>query len=137
MAVRSNFDRLFDEFFSAPVAGRGGRESLTGAWQPAVDVYEEDSAFVIKAELPGIDKKDISLDVSDGVLTLKGERRHASEEKKDNYYRREMAYGSFQRAFRLPGDVSADLIKADYKDGVLTIEIPKPEERKPRQITVH
>lgn len=137
VAVRSNFDRIFDEFFSAPAFARSRGDGFAGDWNPAVDVFEEDNRYVIKAEIPGVDKKDITLDVNDGVLTLKGERKHASEENKDNYYRREMAYGSFQRAFRLPGDVDADNIKADYKDGVLRIEVPKPEARKPRQITVH
>ena len=137
LAVHSNFDRLFDEFFSAQAPAGALSDSLTGTWNPAVDVFEEDAAYVIKAELPGIDKKDITLDVNDGVLTLKGERNHEAEVKKETYYRREMAYGTFQRSFRLPVDVNADLIKADYKDGVLRISIPKPEERKPRQITVH
>ncbi len=137
MALRSNFDRLFDEFFAAsPYPGTRG-ENLTGSWNPAVDVFEADATYVIKAELPGIDKKDISLDVSDGVLTLKGERKHENEVKEETYYRREMSYGSFQRSFRLPSDVNAENIKADFKDGVLRVEIPKPEARQPKQITVH
>ena len=137
MNVRSNFDRLFDEFFSSGPASGIRNDSLTGAINPAVDVFEEDAAYVIKAELPGIEKKDISLDVSDGVLTLKGERKHEAEVNEDTYYRREMVYGTFQRSFRLPENVNAELIKADYKDGILKVEIPKPEERKPKQITVH
>ena len=137
LAFRSNFDRVFDEFFNGTPAAGHRSQSLTGTWNPAVDVFEDDGTYVIKAELPGMDKKDISLDVNDGVLTLRGERKHESEEKKDTYYRREMSYGTFQRSFRLPGDVNADNITADYKDGVLKVAIPKPEERKPKQITVH
>ena len=84
-----------------------------------------------------VDKKDIEVDVKDRVLTLKGERSSDNEVTEDNYYRRERCFGKFERAFNLPVDVELDKIKANYKDGVLEIEIPKPEEKKPKQITVH
>ena len=85
----------------------------------------------------GIDKKDIALDVKDRVLTLKGERAFDNEVKEENFYRRERTYGKFERAFNLPAHVKIEDIKADYKDGVLRIEIPKPEVQQPKQITVH
>jgi HSP20 family protein len=90
-------------------------------------MYDEDDRVVIKAELPGVDKKDIAVDVKDRVLTLSGERTYDNEVKAENYYRRERAYGKFQRAFNLPADVDSDKINADFKDGLLIIEVPKPE----------
>lgn len=122
---------LFDEFFFP-----AGMQANT-AWNPVVDVYETDDHFVIKADLPGIDKKDIALDVKEGVLTLKGERHADEEVKKENTHFRERVFGRFVRAFKLPDHVDADKITADYANGVLKIEIPKPEAVKPRQITVH
>jgi len=108
-----------------------------GLWNPAVDLYENDNSFVIKAELAGVDKDNIAIDLKDGALTLSGERSHDNEVNEDNYYRRERTYGKFRRAFSLPADVDSDKIKAEFKDGVLQIEVPKPEERKPKQITIH
>jgi HSP20 family protein len=102
-----------------------------------VDIFDKDEAIVIKAELPGMEKKDIAIDMKDGVLTLKGERFHEEEVKEENYYRKERTSGKFHRAFKMPEDVDPEKIKADFKNGVLTIDIPKPEERKPRKITVH
>jgi len=109
-----------------------------GFWNPAVDLFEDPDKLVVKAELPGIDKKDISVDLQNGMLTIKGERREESEDKDDrNFYRREMSYGSFVRSFSLPQEVEVDKVKAEYVNGVLTVEIPKPEARKPKQIKVN
>jgi HSP20 family protein len=126
---------LFSNFF-APEIGCGV-ENAAGNWEPKVDIYDDDNHIVLKAELPGVDKDKITIDVKDRVLTLKGERSEDSEVKKENYYRREMFTGTFTRAFVLPENVNPDDIRADYKDGVLKVDIPKPEERKPRKITVH
>jgi HSP20 family protein len=126
---------MFDDVFY-PI-NRDEVELSMGSWNPVVDVYDNDDSIVIKAELPGIDKEGIEIDVKDRVLTLKGERSSENEVKNDNYYRRERSFGKFERAFNLPADVDPDKIKADYKDGVLKIDIPKPEEKKPRQITIH
>lgn len=112
-------------------------ESHVSNWKPAADIYDQDDKIVIKAELPGVDKKDIRVDLEDRVLTLEGERSEEKEVKEDNYYRRERVQGKFLRSFTLPEGLDADKIKADYKDGVLVIEIPKPEERKPKRISVH
>jgi HSP20 family protein len=106
-------------------------------WKPAVDVYDNDNTIVIKAELPGVDKKDIVVHVTGKFLTLKGERSSENEVKKDKYHRKERSYGKFERIFTLPVEVDPDKITADYKDGVLKIDIPKPEEQKPKKITVH
>jgi HSP20 family protein len=91
---------------------------------------------VITAEIPGVDKKDISVDVKDRVLTLRGERSSDNEVKEDRFYRRERTFGKFERSFTLPAAVDPDNIKAEYRDGVLKIEVPKPEGHKPRQINV-
>ena len=128
-------NRLFDEPFFRP--GLPDQEGIMSEWSPRVDIYDRDEAIVIKAELPGMEKKDIAIDIKDGVLTLEGERSHEEEVKEDNYYLRERTFGKFHRAFKLPGDVDAEKIKADFKNGVLKIDIPKPEERKPRKIAIH
>ena len=128
-------NRLFDGAFSPAVFGN--EEASMWGWNPVVDIFENDDHIVIKAELPGIDKKDIQVDVKDRVLTLKGERSTENEVEEDHYYRRERSYGKFERSFTLPAYVDSEKIKADYKDGVLQLEIPKPEERKPKNITVH
>ncbi len=132
---RHQMNHLLDDAFSPMV--RDDAKLSVWDWNPVVDVYDNDENIVIKAELPGIDKKDINIDVKDGVLTLKGERTYDNEVKKDKYYRRERSFGRFERAFQLPADVDPEKISADYKDGILKIDIPKPEGKKPKQITVH
>jgi HSP20 family protein len=112
-------------------------EASFGLWNPVVDLYEKDDNFVIKAELPGVNKNDIGIDLKDGILTLSGERSNDSEVNDDNYYRRERTYGKFQRAFTLPAEVDSDKIKAEFEDGVLVIEVPKPEKSIPKRITIH
>ena len=133
--TRTRANRVWDEFFY-PATGQT-KATLDVNWHPVVDVYETDDRFVIKAELPGVDKKNIAVDVKDRVLTLKGERQAEEDVQNENTHCRERFYGRFERAFRLPSHVNGDLITADYKDGVLRIEIPKPEDTKPKQITVH
>jgi HSP20 family protein len=105
--------------------------------RPVTDIYADDDKIVIKAELPGVDKKDIHVDVKDGVLTLRGERSYEKEVKEENYHRKERAFGKFQRSFTLPDGLDPNKIEADYKDGVLKLEILKPEEKKPKKITIH
>jgi len=103
---------------------------------PAVDIKETDDKYLIEAELPGIKKEDVHIEVKDGVLTLRGERKHEEEKSEGNYTRIERAYGQFQRSFTLPVNVEEDKISASYKDGVLAIELPKGEKAKPKQIEV-
>ena len=129
------FKSMLDESLF-PTSWLNGESGL-GVWDPAVDIYDDNDKIVIKAELPGMEKKDIDVDLKDHVLTLKGERTYENEEKNGGYYHRERAFGKFQRSFRLPVDSEPDKIKADFKDGILTIEVPKPEEEKPKKITVH
>ena len=134
-ALHNRINRMFDDPFFR--IGRMADEEGLGMWNPAVDLYEEDDTFVIKAELPGIKKDDIQVDLKDRVLTVSGERTHDNEVKEENYYRRERSYGKFQRAFTLPVEVDSEKIKAEFKDGVLQIEVPKPEDKKTRRVTVH
>ncbi len=132
---RRPLSRVFDDFFLPSTTTEDG--SLTWGWNPVVDIYDNEDNIVIKAELPGVSKKDIEIDIKDRVLTLKGERSADNQVKEDNYYRRERTYGRFERSFTLPANVDPDKIKADYSDGVLKIEVSKPEDQKPKQITVH
>jgi len=133
-ALSNRMNRLFDDpFFSI---GRMADDDSLGMWNPAVDLYEKDDHFVIKAELPGVDRKDIRIDLKDRVLTVSGNRTQEQEVKEENYYRKERSYGKFQRAFRLPTDVDSDKIKAEFKDGVLQVEVPKPIEIKAKTVTI-
>lgn len=134
-SLRHQMNHLFDDAFGSVIRG----DSRLSVWNryPTVDIYDNDKHIVIKAELPEIDKKDIVIDVKDGVLTLKGERSFDNEIKEEKYYCRERMFGKFERVFRLPADVDPEKISADYKDGILKIDIPKPEEQQPKKITVH
>lgn len=106
-------------------------------WRPIVDIFDTEKAIIINAELPGVSKEDITLDVKENILTLKGERKSAEEVKKENYYRMERCFGTFERAFTLPSAADPVKITANFKDGVLRIEIPKPEEKRPKQISIN
>ena len=133
--IQNRINRMFDDPFFR--FGRWTDDDSMGMWNPIVDLYEEDDHFVIKAELPGVDKNNIKVDLKDRVLTLSGERNYDNEVKEENYYRKERSYGKFQRAFRLPADVDSDKIRAEFKDGVLQVEVPKPEKIKAKQVTIH
>ena len=133
--LQNRLNHLFSDSFVQP--SQSDDVMSLGTWHPVVDMYDEDDRIVIKAELPGMEKKDIAVDVKDRVLTISGERNFDNEVKEEKYYRRERAYGKFQRAFSLPADVDSDKIKADFKDGLLKVEVPKPEKQKPKEITIH
>jgi HSP20 family protein len=135
LSLRHQMSHFFDDAFGSVV--RNDRELSMWNRYPKVDIYDNDESLVITAELPGIDKKDIDIDVKGGVLTLKGERSFDREVKEEKYYCRERTFGKFERVFRVPVDVDPEKISADYKDGILRIDIPKPEEQKPKQIAVH
>jgi len=107
-----------------------------GIWQPSVDIYETADSIVIKAELPDVEQKDIEVRIEDNTLTIKGERKHDGEVKKENYHRIERYFGSFQRSFTLPSSIRQDNVSAICERGVLTITLPKKEETKPKQIKV-
>jgi HSP20 family protein len=109
---------------------------FSGTWYPAVEILDNESEIVVKAELPGLKKEDIDINVEDNVLTVRGERKREEEVKEKGYFRSERAYGSFSRSFTLPTTVAVDKINASYKDGVLSVTLPKAEEAKPRQIAI-
>jgi HSP20 family protein len=113
-----------------------GEEIKEGLWQPAVDIYETADSIVIKAELPDVDQKDIEVRIEDSTLILKGERKHEDDVKKENYHRIERYFGTFQRSFSLPTTVDQEQIEANCEKGVLTITLPKKEEKKPKQISI-
>jgi len=113
-----------------------GEDLREGLWQPLVDIYETESAIVIKAELPDVDQKDIEVRIEDNTLTLRGERKHSGEVKKENYHRIERYFGSFQRIFSLPANIQQDGVSAVCDKGVLTVTLPKREEDRPKQIKV-
>jgi HSP20 family protein len=133
MTTQREFDRLFKEAFS-PMFGEG--ELSTRTWAPPVDIYENENNIVLKAELPGVDPKDVEVRVEDSTLYLKGERKFEKETKEENYHRVERSYGSFARSFSLPNSINADKVKAEYKDGLLTLTLPKREEAKPKTIKI-
>ena len=128
--MRDEIDRLF-EFPFGELAG----QRFFNEWAPAVDLYEDKDSFIVKAELPGMEKKNIDVSLHDGALTISGERRH-EERKEGATHRTERFYGKFQRTVTLPTKVEGDKVKANYKDGILTISLPKAEEAKPKQIEV-
>ena len=133
--LQDRMNRLFDDVSG----GRGWRTdepSATTTWSPSVDIFETEGEIVVKAELPGIDRKDITLNLEKNVLTVKGERRFEKETKEENYHRIERSYGAFSRAFSLPATVDEEKIKADYRDGILKIVLPKKEQAKAKQISI-
>jgi HSP20 family protein len=105
-------------------------------WVPTADITEDDKEYLIRAELPDLRKEDVKVTVENGVLTISGERKFEKEEKQKKYHRVERAYGRFVRGFTLPDDADADGVKADFKDGMLTVHLPKNEQAKPKQIEV-
>jgi len=138
-SFRSEMDRLFDRFgfpslrrmFDMEPAWRSASSFTFSV--PAIDMSEDDKAYKISAELPGLDAKDVDVSVSGGTLVLKGEKRQEKEEKDKNYYFSERAYGSFQRAFELPASVDRDKVSADFSKGVLTITLPKTPDAQKQQ----
>ncbi len=124
--------RMFQDTVSRLLADGGAARP----WSPAVDVFETENELVLKADVPGIDMKDIEVRMENGTLTLKGERKFNTETKQNGYHRVERGYGAFTRYFTLPNTVEADKVSADYKDGVLTVTLPKTEISKPRSIKV-
>jgi len=133
--LQDRINRIFNESFGR---SRDFEDEVSlYDWRPAVDIYETDDGIVLKVELPGINKADVSVEVKDNVLTLKGERLLDPAIKDDQYYRKERSFGKFNRSFSLQEQIKSDLIKASFKDGILTIEVPRPEEEKPKQVTVN
>jgi HSP20 family protein len=131
--LRDEIDRLFE----APLAEFARHQNVFGGWAPALDVYEQKDNVIVRAELPGMKKEDIELSLHDNTLTISGERKQEETHKEAETYRSERFFGRFQRMVTLPTQVAQDKIKAQYKDGVLTVTLPKAEEAKPKHIDVH
>lgn len=135
--LRTHMSRLFDDAFNdflAPVAGR--EDTRAGAWMPAVDIRETADSLVFHAELPGMTKDQVELTLENNILTLKGERQFERDEERESYHRIERGYGTFNRTFALPANVKTDDVKASFDNGVLTIELPKIDEAKPRRVQI-
>lgn len=133
--LQDRINRLFEDSF--PRSRDIDEDISMCEWKPSVDIYETEEGIVIKAELPGVNKEDVSVEVKNNILTLKGESFVDKEIDEDKYYRRERCFGTFHRTFTLQDTVLPDKIKAKFRNGVLEIEVPKPEEEKPRQISVN
>ena len=130
----SSFGRLFDEYF-----GRGGWHAEDGndrLLAPALDITEDEHAFAVTAELPGLKKEDVQIQFEDGVLAISGEKRHETETKDKSWHRMERRYGEFRRVFRLPLAVEEEKVTAEYKEGILRVTVPKVAEAKPKRVEV-
>ena len=121
------FDRLWPEW----------RRDLGEEWTPSVNFFEKDGKYHLTAEIPGVSKEDISVSLLDGRVTISGKKETTKEEKDADYYTKETRYGSFSRSFRLPGEVDEEKVDATYKDGVLTVVMPKKEESKSKKVEIH
>ncbi len=130
--MRRDMDRFWDSFFERGVR----RTEEEGEWLPFLDVAETKDEIVVKAEVPGMDPKDIDISLSDGLLTIKGEKKQEREEKQEDYHLVERSYGTFTRSIRLPKEVRRDKISASYKNGVLKVTLPKSEEAKQKEIKI-
>lgn len=130
-SLRESMDKLFEDLIT-----RAPRGQAMTAWQPAVEVFETESDVVVRAELPGVDPKQVDITATDDAITIKGEARAEQEDKGRNYVRRELRYGSFVRTLALPDGVRGDQAKASFKNGILEIRVPKSERAKPKSVKV-
>ena len=131
-SLQDQVNRLFEGNFARD---RSGQADLA-TWAPPVDIYETENELVVKADLPDLQEKDIDVRVAGNTLTIRGERKFEKDVNQDNYLRMERAYGSFTRSFTLPNTVSSENIRAEYRNGVLTLHMAKREESKPKQIKI-
>jgi HSP20 family protein len=132
MALQEHINRVFGDG-----VGRTGEESNLTPWAPAVDIYETENELVVKADLPDVNPQNLDIRVENNILTIRGERKFENKVNEDNYLRVERAYGSFSRNFSLANSVKSEAIRADYQNGVLTLNLPKREEAKPKLIKVN
>ncbi|MBI4735858.1 MAG: Hsp20/alpha crystallin family protein [candidate division NC10 bacterium] len=133
LSIQDRMNKLFEQTLSRSRVEEGIAAST---WAPAVDIYETPETIVMKAELPGLTREDIEIQIRDNTLTLKGERRFAKDVQEENYLRIERAYGAFQRSFTLPATVQQENIRAVFRDGVLELTLPKAEGPKPKKIAI-
>jgi HSP20 family protein len=131
--LQNEMNRLFGSVFDTPPQGNGG---TLRRWMPAMDLAETADHFVLRADLPGMSEEDVNIEVEERVLTISGERKSEYTENKDGYHRVERAFGSFSRSLTLPEGVDAEAVSASFDRGVLEVRIPKPEQRKPRKISI-
>ncbi len=131
--LQNEMNRLFGTVFDTPAPSNGG---TLRRWMPAMDLVESQEHFVLRADLPGLAQEDVAIEVEDRVLTVSGERKSEHDESKEGYHRVERAFGSFSRSLTLPEGVDADAVTASFDRGVLEVRIPKPEQRKPRKISI-
>src|SRR3954463_3021773 len=131
--LQNEMNRLFGTVFDTPTQTNGG---TLRRWMPAMDLVETGDHFVLRADLPGLSEEDVAIEVEDRVLTVSGERKAEHETTKEGYHRVERAFGTFSRALTLPEGVDPEAVAASFDRGVLEVRIPKPEERKPRQISI-
>jgi HSP20 family protein len=134
--VQNEMNRLFNTFFDSRTPSHGAGRAVARRWTPALDVVENDEHFVLRADLPGLSENDVKIEVEDNVLTISGERKSEHEQTSKGYYRVERSFGSFSRSLTLPEGVDADAIQASFDNGVLEIQIPKPEQPKPRKVQI-
>ena len=135
-SMQNEMNRLFNTFFDSPTPSNGGGNTLARRWIPAMDVVETEDHFVLRADLPGLSESDVKIELEDNILTVSGERKSEHEQKGEGYYRVERAFGSFSRSLTLPEGVDADGIQAKFDNGVLEVQIPKPEQQKPRKVEI-
>jgi HSP20 family protein len=133
--IRGQMNRLFNTFLEGAASGNGAAGARR--WIPAMDLVESDDHFVLRADLPGLSKSDVNIEVEGNVLMVSGERKAEHEEHEGSYYRLERASGSFARLLTLPAGVTAEGITASFDRGVLEVRIPKPEQSKPRKVPIH
>lgn len=131
--LRRDLDRVFDTFWT----GSDGNAPTPRSWSPAVDISETPDAYLVTAEVPGVEKENVHVTVLENRLFIKGEKHQESREEKENTHRTERVYGAFSRSFDLPRAVDAEKISASYKDGILRIAVPKAEDAKPKQIEIN
>lgn len=132
--MQREVNKMFNSFFRGDTQDDGSL--IPSVWTPAVDVAEHENQYIVKVELPGVTKDDVKITMQQNVLTIRGEKKQETETKDSNFHRVERSYGSFQRSFSLPTHVKNEKIEASYKDGILTVTLPKAEEAKPKQIEV-
>ncbi len=133
-SLQTEMNRLFNTVFDAPTAGDNGAQGRR--WVPAMDRLETKEHFVLRADLPGMRREDVAIELEDNVLTVSGERKAEHEEGQEGYYRVERAFGGFSRSLTLPKGIDASAVTAEFDNGVLEVRIPKPEERKPQKISI-
>ncbi len=135
--IQSEMNRLFNTYFETPAAtGNSHGSGSLRRWLPAMDLVETADDFVLRADLPGLSEGDVNIELEDNVLTISGERKAEHEERKEGYYRVERASGNFSRSLTLPEGVDPDAVQASFDKGVLEVRIPKPEQRKPRKVSI-